>query len=156
MPCQLAQVNIARMRHPLHDRRMQGIAQRVEEMNALAEQTPGFIWRLPGSEASEQALRAFEKTFVPFDPALLFYNLSVWETPQHLKNYAYKTIHIEMLRSKELWIVAIRSVHLALWWIPEGHRPSIAESAERLDALEQGGPSAFAFNFQTVFAPPVE
>jgi Domain of unknown function (DUF3291) len=40
----LAQVNIGRARGTVTDPVMQGFVPRLEEINALAERTPGFVW----------------------------------------------------------------------------------------------------------------
>jgi hypothetical protein len=42
----LAQVNIARMLAPLEDPLMTGFVTRLDELNALADRSPGFVWRL--------------------------------------------------------------------------------------------------------------
>jgi hypothetical protein len=150
----LAQANIARMRGGLSDGVMSGLAARIEEMNAVAEQSPGFVWRLKGADADSENLRVFADYFVPFDVERLFYNMSVWESIEALKDYAFKTRHAEMLKNKASWIEHFERAHLALWWIPAGHVPTIAESAERLRAIHERGPTEFAFTFHATFPKP--
>src|SRR5258706_7052074 len=94
----LAQANVARMRGNLNEAVMAGLVSRIDEMNHLAEQSSGFVWRLKGAEATPEALRVFVNYFVPFDADRLFYYMSVWESIEALKNYAVKTQHTEMLK----------------------------------------------------------
>lgn len=147
----LAQVNIARMRGQPGAEVMAGLVARIDEMNQLADQNRGFVWRLPGSEATPDALRAFADYFVPFEPERLFYNLSVWESVEDLRHYAFGTAHAEMLRHKHEWIEHFDRAHLALWWVPVGHLPSIAESVERLRSVQEKGATPFAFTFREFF-----
>ena len=146
----LAQVNIARMRGQPGTEVMAGLVSRIDEMNRLADRSKGFVWRLPGSQAAPEALRVFADYFVPFEPERLFYNLSVWESVEDLRHYVFQTAHAEMLRDKNNWIEHFDRAHLALWWIPAGQLPTIAESAERLRSIQEKGPTEFAFNFQEV------
>lgn len=78
----------------------------MEEMNSLAERSAGFVWRWRGSDAKPDALHAFADCFVPFEPERLFYNMSVWKSIECLREYVFKTAHVEMLRAKRSWIDA--------------------------------------------------
>ena len=42
----LAQLNIGRFRAPLDDPIMEGFRTQLDPINALADQSPGFVWRL--------------------------------------------------------------------------------------------------------------
>lgn len=155
MTLHLAQVNLARMRAPPGDPLMAGLIDRIDEMNRLAEASPGYVWRLPGSQATHEALPVFERCFVPFAPELIFYNLSVWESEEDLSRYVFQSPHAAMLRGKESWLEPSDRVHLALWWIPAGQQPTVAESAERLLSVEELGPTPLAFTFTPApRAPP--
>jgi hypothetical protein len=88
MSFHLAQANLARMRGTLNESVMAGLVSRIDEMNHLAEQSAGFVWRLQGADATPEALSVFADEFVPFDAGRLFYNMSVWESIEALKNYA--------------------------------------------------------------------
>lgn len=156
MSYHLAQVNIARMLGSPHEPVMAGMFERMEEMNRLAEQSAGFVWRFQTSDAAADALRIFEGFFVPFEPERLFFNMSVWESVEHLRQYVLKSAHGEMLRDKRQWIAPVDRAHLALWWIPYGHNPTVAESAERLRAVEEKGSTPFAFTFGKCFPKPVD
>jgi Domain of unknown function (DUF3291) len=154
MTYHLAQANIARMRSHPGTQVMAGLVARIDEMNLLAEQAQGFVWRLNSSEVTPDALCVFMEYFVPFEPERLFYNMSVWENVEDLRNYTYRTAHSQMLRDKERWIDHFDSAHLALWWIPTGHLPTIVESAERLKSIQLHGPTPYAFNFKQFFVKP--
>ena len=154
MSCHLAQANIARMRANPNTLEMSGLVARLDEINKLAEQSRGFVWRLKGSEASVEALRVFEDYSAPFEPERLFYNMSVWETFADLRQFTFRTGHAEMLRDKHRWIEPFDRAHLALWWIPAGHLPTIAESADRLSSVHEKGPTSYAFTLAESFPPP--
>ena len=134
----LAQVNIARMLAPLTDPVMAGFVARLAEINRVAESSPGFIWRLIGDAG-------------PFDAEILF-NLSVWESPDALKQFVYRTSHIELLAGREQWFQRLDGPSIALWWIPAGATPSITEACARLEHLRDHGDSPYAFRFQSEFA----
>ncbi|MFA5938931.1 MAG: DUF3291 domain-containing protein [Sinimarinibacterium sp.] len=134
----LAQVNIARIKAPsFEDPAMLGFVSRVPEINALADASEGFIWRLPQGE-DDVYLRPYD------DPRLLF-NLSVWESIEHLQAFVYRSTHVDFLRQREQWFEALGQAHLALWWIPADHHPGVDEANDRLSHLRRHGPTAYAF-----------
>jgi hypothetical protein len=142
----IAEVNIARMKAALDDPIMAGFVARLEEINALADRAPGFVWRFQTSEGNATYLR-------PFDDDRILFNLSVWETVEHLKDYVYRSMHNEVFRKRQDWFTRFEGAYVALWWVPPGHIPSIDESKKRLAYLEEHGPTEFAFPFKQVFPP---
>jgi hypothetical protein len=142
----IAQVNIARMKGPLDGPIMAGFVARLDEINALADQSPGFVWRLQTSEGDSTYLR-------PYDDDRILFNLSVWETIDALKQYVYRTAHAELLRQRQSWFEKFAGVYVGLWWVPAGHTPGIDEAKKRLAHLDAHGPTQFAFTFKTVFPP---
>jgi hypothetical protein len=144
----LAQINIARAVADLDSPLMAGFVSRLEEINALAEKSKGFVWRLQ-SDAGGGAttIRAFE------DPRT-YINMSVWETPDDLKNFVYRTAHVELIRDRETWFSRLSEQHQAAWWVPVGHRPSAEEGRDRLMRLRAEGPSASAFPLARPFPAP--
>lgn len=142
----LAQVNIARMRAALEDPIMAGFVERLDEINALADRSPGFVWRLQTEAGNATYLR-------PYDDDRILFNFSIWESVETLRNYVYKTAHAELLRQRRDWFEQFAGVFIALWWVPQGHVPGIDEAKKRLAWLEEHGPSQFAFNFKNVFPP---
>jgi hypothetical protein len=127
---------------------MHGFASRLDEINALADGAPGFVWRLQESSGNATGLRPFAG-----DDTLLI-NMSVWETLETLRHYVYRTAHAELLRDRHLWFEKLAAVYVALWWVPAGQIPTVEEAKERLAHLETHGPTAYAFTFQRVFEAP--
>ncbi|MBT8137080.1 MAG: DUF3291 domain-containing protein [Gammaproteobacteria bacterium] len=140
---QLAQVNIGRMRAPLEDPLMHGFSSRLDEINALADRSPGFIWRLQTDDGDATALRVFN------DPLVLI-NLSVWRDVDSLRSFVYRSDHRQLLQGRRDWFLPSSGPHLALWWLDAGHRPDADEAKERLEKLASAGPSAEAFTFGTL------
>ena len=138
----IAQVNIARMKAPLEDPVMAGFVARLEEINALADRSAGFVWRLQTEKGDATYLR-------PYDDERILFNLSVWENIDALKQYVYRTAHAELLRDRRSWFEHFDGSYVALWWVPAGHIPTIEEAKERLAHLEQHGPSDVAFTFKS-------
>ena len=135
----LAEVNVARMKAPIDSPIMAPFVARLDEINVLADRSPGFVWRLVTEGGNATYLR-------PYDDDRILFNLSVWESVEALRDYVYKSAHIEVLRAKHDWFVDMDSAQVALWWVPAGHRPSIDEAKKRLAHLVEHGPSPFAFN----------
>jgi hypothetical protein len=143
----LAQVNIGRVKAPVEDPIMAGFMRRLDEINALADRSPGFVWRLQTTAGNATYFRPF-----PDDDSILM-NMSVWETIESLRHYVYKTVHAELLRQRHEWFEKFVGVYTALWWVPAGHLPGVDEAKKRLAYLDQYGPTEFAFTFKTTFPP---
>jgi len=146
-PCQLAQVNIARAHALIDDLLMAGFVARLDQINTLAESSPGFIWRLKTDEGNATAIQVYD------DERILF-NLSVWESPQHLRQFVYRSAHAEVMKQRKTWFERFGEAYMALWWIAPGHIPTIAEAKERLAYLQLNGESEFAFSFSSLFPAP--
>lgn len=136
----LAQINIAQARAEMTDPVMAAFVARLDEINALADAAPGFVWRLQTEAGDATALRVFD------DPLLLV-NMSVWQDLDALKQYVYKSLHVELLRDRDAWFHKMLPAHQALWWVPAGHIPSVQEGRERLEHLRAHGPGPQAFTF---------
>ena len=149
MKYHIAQVNIGRIKASLDDPLMAGFVGRLAEVNALADNSPGFVWRLQAPEGNATYLR-------PYEDDRILVNMSVWETVGALKHYVYRTAHAELLRERRDWFEKFAGVYAALWWIPIGRIPSVDEAKKRLDYLDRHGPTQFAFTFKTVFDPDEE
>lgn len=145
---QLAQVNIGRVKAPPDDPVMAGFMSRLDEINALAEASDGFVWRLQGDSGNATYLR-------PYDDDRILFNMSVWETVAQLRAYTYGTAHAELLKQRRDWFQKFDGVMLALWWVRTGHIPTVQEAKDRLAHLEQHGPTQVAFTFKNVFPPIV-
>ena len=143
----LAQVNIARMLGPLDGPVMAGFVTRLDEINALADASPGFVWRLETAEGNATALR-------PYDDERILFNMSVWETLEDLRQYVYRSAHTELIGRRKDWFDKFERPYLALWWVPAGHIPTVAEAKQRLELLQERGETAEAFTFKKTFAAP--
>jgi hypothetical protein len=143
----LAQVNIMRLRAPLDSPELGAFVAALDPVNALAEQAPGFVWRLKTDEGNSTALRIFE------DDTLVV-NMSTWRSLETMTDYVYRTAHAAIMRRRREFALPILEANVALWWVPEGHRPTIAEAEERLGHLRAHGPTPFAFGIKSPFTTP--
>ena len=140
---QIAQLNVARMKYEFDDPRMQEFIDRLEDINALADHAPGFVWRLQTDDG--------DATAIDFFGADTLVNMSVWEDMESLHGYVYRSAHNEVMAQRKLWFDRVEAAYSVLWWVPAGHIPTIEEAAERLDLLREQGPSAGAFTFKQSF-----
>ncbi|HET9316754.1 MAG TPA: DUF3291 domain-containing protein [Vicinamibacteria bacterium] len=143
----LAQLNIGRIRGPIDSPVMAGFVSELARINALAEATPGFVWRLQTAEGDATAIR-------PYDDPMMLVNMSVWESLEALHGYVYKSRHVDLLRERKSWFEAPTEAILVLWWVPAGHIPTVEEAKERLEHLRAHGPTAQAFTFRHAFPAP--
>ncbi len=144
---QLAQINIARARAALDDPLLAGFVAALDEINALADDSPGFVWRLQTDAGDATVLR-------PYGDERIIVNLSVWESFDALKAFVYRSAHAEVTRRRGEWFETFDGVYLALWWIEAGRIPTVEEAKERLAYLQQYGASAHAFTFRRPFTVP--
>lgn len=146
----LAQVNIALPVAPLDSARLQDFVSSLDSVNAVADASPGFVWRLKTEDGNATSIRAFA------DERLIV-NMSVWESMEALQSFVYRSqAHAAVLRRRQEWFAALGQMHMALWWVPAGHLPSIAEAEERLADLRRNGPTAETFTFKSCFPAPSE
>ena len=143
----LALVNVASLLAPLDSPRLAGFVALLEPVNALADASPGFVWRLQDDSGNATAYRIFEDDRV-------MVNLSVWESMRALWDFVYATRHLDAMRGRREWFQRMAEPYLALWWLPAGSLPSLEEAAARLDLLRSRGPSPEAFSFRQPFPPP--
>jgi hypothetical protein len=142
----LAQVNIGRARGEMTDPVMAEFAANLPAINALAERSPGFVWRLQTEDGDATAVR-------PYADTRIMINLSVWEGLPALRDYVYRSAHAGVMRRRREWFERFERVFVALWWVPAGHRPSVAEAVERVEHLDRHGPTPYAFSFRDAFDP---
>lgn len=143
----LAQVNVAQAKDEMSAEVMQGFVSRLDEINALADQAPGFVWRLQTEQGDATSIRVFD------DPLLLV-NLSVWTNVETLQDFVYKSLHVELIRDRDAWFSKLKSAHQALWWIPYGHIPGVSEAREKLEQIRRIGPGPESFTFAKPFKCP--
>jgi hypothetical protein len=145
---ELAQVNIGRLLAPVDSPLIADFMAALDPINALADTSPGFIWRLQTTEGNATSLHSF-------DDELIISNMSVWASIEALRAFKYTSAHTGVMRRRREWFEAYETAYMALWWIPAGHRPTIEEAKERLAALDRDGPTPFAFTFRAPFEAPV-
>ena len=144
---ELAQLNIGIIKGPMDSPVMADFAANLERINAVAEHTPGFIWRLQTEDGDATAIR-------PFEDENMLVNMSVWRDVDSLNQYVYSSAHVELMRRRREWFERTPEAFLVLWWVPRGHRPSVDEAIAKLRLLRAQGPTAAAFTFRQAFAPP--
>ena len=149
MQFQLAQINIARIIAPTDDPRVAEFMNNLDPINALAERSPGFVWRLKSDSGNA--------TDIPYsaDPFELV-NMSVWESVEGLRAYTYSSEHVEFFKKRREWFEKPTAPHYCLWWVPAGHIPTITEGKERLEHYRQHGATAHSFWFSQPFPAPQE
>jgi hypothetical protein len=121
-----------------------GFEHAVPKVNTLAESSAGFVWR-HGDERA--AACAIGWPLFTEDPRRIA-SFSVWENSECLADYVYATVHGAFLRRSEAWFAPGTGVNYALWWIPQGQIPTMAEARERVERLLDEGPSEAVFDFE--------
>ena len=142
----LAQLNIATMTTSLESPEMADFVGNLERVNAMAEAAPGFVWRLKTDDGDATALRPLGEN--------VLVNLSVWEDVAALREFVFRSGHVEIMRRRREWFARMVEAYVVLWWIPRGHLPDITEACARLDALRRLGPGPTAFDFRNAFPAP--
>ncbi|MEV0234369.1 DUF3291 domain-containing protein [Nonomuraea sp. NPDC050786] len=138
----LAEMNVAHLRAPTDSPELAEFVALLEPINALADESPGFVWRLKESDDDPTATVIHE-----YGDHLLI-NFSVWESLDTLWNYVYRSAHLDVLRRRREWFLRMAEPYMVMWWIPEGHIPTLAEGMRRLERLKAEGPSPEAFTFK--------
>jgi len=138
---QIAELNIGRFKYPTTDPLMAGFMDNLDLVNAIAERSAGFVWRLKGDNNNATDFRIGDDMAV---------NLSVWESAQALENFVFNTLHAKFYRKKDAWFEVADSAHMVLWFVPEGHRPTLDEAWARLQDYRQNGPTERAFGWAEV------
>lgn len=141
---QLAQVNIAEMLAPINDPIMEDFVNNLDRINALAEKSKGFVWRLTGEKDNATAITVFDNLF-------LIINMSVWNDIESLFDFTYNTAHVEIMKRKKEWFHKLPRMHMAFWYIENGHQPTPEEAKERLYYLQEHGETPYAFSFKSKF-----
>jgi len=143
----LAQINIGRLVAPLDDPRIADFIAQLDPINALAEQTTGFVWRLKSDSGNATDIAYNDDPFV-------IVNMSVWESLDALRDYVYRSQHRNVLKDRAKWFEKMDKPHYCLWWITAGHIPTVAEGRERLEHYQLHGATAYSFWFQKLFPEP--
>ena len=144
---ELAQLNIGVIKGAMDSPVMADFVANLDRINALAERSPGFVWRLQTDAGNATAIRPFEDDKVAV-------NMSVWRDVESLNKYVYSSAHVEIMRRRREWFERMSEAFLVLWWVPKGYRPTIAEAIVKLELLRAKGSTSEAFTFRQAFPPP--
>lgn len=142
----LAQLNIAKMLAPIDSPVMADFVANLDSINALAEGSPGFVWRLKDDTNNATSIKVYDDDF-------LIVNMSVWTDKDALQHFVYSTHHVEIFKRRREWFEKMTDMHMALWYVPENKFPTVEEAVERLDYLRKHGETPFAFTFRKNFTP---
>lgn len=142
----LAQLNVGRLRAPMDDPMIDDFRMNLAPVNALAEVSPGFVWRLQDETGDATSIK-------PFGDELEIVNLTVWTSIDALADFTYRSGHVEIMRRRRQFFETPAQPFLCLWWIPEGAIPTVAEAIDRLEHLRENGPTTTAFTFRHRFEP---
>jgi hypothetical protein len=139
-------LNVGLLKAPLDSPELKDFVDNLDRINALAEGSPGFVWRLKGDGNDATSLRPLGENVIV--------NMSVWENVAALRDFAYGTQHLQILRRKREWFTRMAEAYLALWWVPRGHEPTVAEAVAKLTQLREQGPSRDVFTFGEAYGAP--
>jgi hypothetical protein len=134
---------------PIDDPLMAEFVAQLAPVNALADASPGFVWRLQTDTGDATSLKVY-------DDNMVIVNMSVWESVESLREFAYKSAHVGVMKNRAKWFEKFDGPYMALWWVPASHIPTTEEGKERLDHLRKNGDSSHAFSFKNIFPAPEE
>ncbi|TWB20613.1 uncharacterized protein DUF3291 [Nitrospirillum amazonense] len=144
---QLAQMNVGTALYAMDDPRIADFVNQLDEINTLAEGSPGFVWRLQSDSGNATDI------LVSDNPRFLV-NMSVWASAEALFDYVYKSAHRTVMARRREWFERPIDMYQVLWWVPAGHRPTPQEGLERLAHLERHGATPHAFTFKQKYPYP--
>lgn len=143
----LAQINVGRLVAPDGDPRVAEFFAQLDAVNALAEASPGFVWRLIGDGNNATDLQ-------PTPDPLMIVNMSTWTDADALFGFVYRSAHTPVMAKRKDWFERFGGAYQALWWVKAGHRPTIDEGLARLWMLDRYGPTPDAFTFKARHPAP--
>jgi hypothetical protein len=144
----IAEINIAKMKGvDINDPIMKEFVENLDAVNQIAEKSEGFVWRLKDENNNATSLN-------PYNDETIIINVSVWKSIETLENFMYRTFHSDFLKRRKEWFLTYGSAHTAMWWIPEGHIPTMQEAVDKLSFLQTNGPSPNSFDFRHKFPAP--
>ena len=143
----IAQFNIAEAKGKMDNPIMTDFIANTDRINALADESPGFVWRLVGEDDDDSySIKAFDSEY-------MLVNMSVWKDRESLFTFVYKSAHLEIFRRKKEWFKKMPKMHMVLWYVEDGHIPTVEEGKERLNYLKKHGESKYAFSFKSKYSP---
>jgi len=144
---QLAQLNIAEATAKMDSAVMADFVNNTDRINTIAEESDGFVWRLVGDDSDDSySINAFDSEYI-------LVNMSVWKNRESIFNYVYNSGHVEIFKRKKEWFNKMLKMHMVLWYVEDGHIPTVEEGKERLEYLREHGESPLAFGFKSKYLP---
>jgi hypothetical protein len=143
---QLAQLNVAELKAPLDSPELKDFVDNLDRINALAEASAGFVWRLKGDGNDATSFRPMGENVIV--------NMSVWRDVAALRDYVYKSAHVEIMRRRREWFTRMANAYMCLWWVPRGQVPAPEEAVARLQHLREHGPTPVSFTFAQAYPAP--
>lgn len=143
---QLAQLNVGELKAPLDSPELKDFVDNLDRINALAEGSDGFVWRLVGDGNDATSLRPMGENVIV--------NMSVWRDAESLRRFVYQSAHTPIMKRRREWFARMMDAYMCLWWVPAGHQPTVGEAIARLQHLRQHGPTPESFTFGEAFAAP--
>jgi hypothetical protein len=143
----LAQINVGRLVAPKGDPQVTPFFDALDRVNALAENSPGFIWRLQSESGNATDIQ-------PTSDPLFIVNMSLWSDAEALFDFVYRSAHTPEMAKRRNYFERFEGTYQALWWVRAGHIPSIDEGLSRLWRLDRYGPTRESFTFKARFPPP--
>lgn len=141
----IAQVNIARMLAPADSPVMADFVANLDRINALAESSIGFVWRLKSDDNNATSIKIFDDDYI-------IVNMSVWQNIDSLFEFVYRSAHVEIFKRRKEWFEKMMQMHMALWYVNPEHKPSTEEAKERLTYIRENGETPYAFSFKKRFS----
>ena len=142
----LAELNVGRLLAPTDDPRVADFMAALDRVNGLGKRMPGFVWMMEGS--GEPGTGNTEAK-IGGDPQFVS-NLTVCTDVQSLEHFVWNTVHRAFYERRAEWFQVLGKMHFVMWWVPEGHKPTLDEALERLAALQANGDSDEAFGWSYV------
>jgi hypothetical protein len=143
----IAQLNVGRTVAPPDSAQIADFMAALDEINALADASAGFVWRLKSESGNATDIQ------VSSDPNFLV-NMSVWTSIEALFDFVYRTAHAAVMARRREWFEKPVEAFVVLWWVPAGHLPTTQEALARLEHLRSHGPSLHAFSFKQRYPRP--
>lgn len=145
---QLAELNVGRLRGTTDDPIVAEFMENLDRINGLGKRMPGFVWMMEGAAGAGniEAKIDGDPRYVP--------NLTVWETAAQLGTFVFKTLHAKFMERRAEWFEALETMHFVMWWVPDGHKPTLAEALAKLAQLQSNGETPAAFGWDYLRANP--
>jgi hypothetical protein len=145
---QLAELNVGRLRGTTDDPIVAEFMENLDRINGLGKRMPGFVWMMEGAAGAgnTEAKIDGDPRYVP--------NLTVWETAAQLETFVFKTLHAKFMERRAEWFEALETMHFVMWWVPDGHKPTLAEALAKLAQLQSNGETPAAFGWGYLRANP--